>query len=213
MRTIVTLAASVLIVGCSVVGDHGDLETPPYEVMARLTDEAEVRRYGNRLAVQAVVPGGDSEGARNTAFRLLFDYITGANEGETGIAMTVPVETVSEPTGIAMTAPVETGIEENGSMTMRFFLPARYNAQNAPRPTDDRVSIVTLPGQTMAVLTFSGSRSEAAIDRREVELLALLEVRGMTTTGETVSYFYDPPWTLPWFRRNEVAVEISPPVS
>jgi len=29
-------------------------------------------------------------------------------------------------------------------------------------------------------------------------------------TGPVVDWFYDPPWTLPWVRRNEVAVPVAP---
>jgi hypothetical protein len=140
---------------------------------------------------------------------LLFDYISGANQADAEIAMTVPVETTSGSQKIEMTAPVETQVDGTGSTTMRFFLPSRFTAETAPQPTDDRVRIVTIPEQSFAVLTFSGSRSEQAVSAKEEELRATLATLGVDAEATARAFFYDPPWTLPWFRRNEVAIEVT----
>ena len=218
MKAIVTMAlASLLLAGCTAFGIRSGTEAPAYEVVDRRGEAIEIRRYAPRVAVEATVESRDAEDGRNDAFRLLFDYITGANREAAEIAMTTPVETATAPDSagddkpgaeIAMTVPVETTEAEPGQMRMRFFLPAAHSAA-PPRPLDPRVSIVTLPEQTLAVLRFSGSRSDARIAEKTAELLAALRGTTWRPVGAPVAQLYDPPWTLPFFRRNEVAVAVS----
>ena len=60
----------------------------------------------------------------------------------------------------------------------------------------------------MAVLRFTGDRSSAAVAARTEELVKTLHDNGIAVTGEPVAWFYDPPWTLPFRRRNEVAIPV-----
>ena len=64
--------------------------------------------------------------------------------------MTAPVETATRSETIAMTVPVETQSQAAGRYAMRFFLPAGYDLQTAPQPTDPRVHILELPERTLA---------------------------------------------------------------
>ena len=208
-RPLIIVAAASLVAGCSVFGIRSGLEQPSYEAVERLDESVEVRRYASRVAAEASVEAEDTEDGRNAAFRLLFDYITGANRGEESIAMTAPVETASASEEIAMTAPVETVRDEAGRVRMRFFLPAEY-ADSPPAPTDPRVRIVMLPPETLAVLQFSGSRGEGAVTDKTRDLLSTIEASRWQVASDPVAQFYDPPWTLPFLRRNEVAVAVQP---
>jgi hypothetical protein len=67
-----------------------------------------------------------------------------------------------------------------------------------------------VPGEELAVLRFSGSTGAAAVAAREAELARVLEGSPWRAAGEPVALFYDPPWTLPFLRRNEVAVRVEP---
>jgi hypothetical protein len=212
-RLIITLAASSLLAGCSVFGVRSDTETPAYEVVDRLGEDLEIRRYGARVAAEATVETDDDGDGRNKAFGLLFKYIQGANEGRREIAMTAPVETGERGTEISMTAPVETDVEASSSdkvrkLTMRFLLPATYSYETAPIPSDPKVSLKPLPPETLAVLRFSGSRGQEAVDARLDELRRRLAETQWTAAGAAITMFYDPPWTLPFLRRNEVAVPV-----
>ncbi len=60
----------------------------------------------------------------------------------------------------------------------------------------------------MAVLRFSGGRGPGAVADRTAELLKTLRDNDIEPTGDAVAWFYDPPWTLPFRRRNEVAVPV-----
>ncbi|MDF2235356.1 heme-binding protein [Albimonas sp. CAU 1670] len=196
------VAVAPLLAACA--ADERDIETPSYETVARLADDVEVRRYAPRLAAETVAEGG------NAAFRRLFAYISGENAGGAEIAMTAPVETRTEGADIAMTAPVETAAAEDGGVRMRFFLPAAYDAATAPQPTDPRVRLVETPGRTEAVLRYSGLPLESRAETRKTRLLEIVSGSDWTAQGEAATYYYDPPWTLPWSRRNEVAVPVGP---
>jgi hypothetical protein len=113
-----------------VIGIRSGYEQPP-TVLERIGDTVEVRRYDSRLAAEATVEAGTAEAGRKEAFRLLFDYISGANQGQSKVAMTAPVEVGAEADKIAMTVPVETGAFGKGRYTMRFFLPGSYEGDRA----------------------------------------------------------------------------------
>ena len=180
-------------------------EEPPYEVIERIGDRIEIRSYGPRLAAQASVATTGAAG-RSEAFQLLFGYIAGANAA-TGasarIAMTTPVEV--RPQRVAMTAPVQAS-QSAGTVQMQFFLPATLRLDNAPKPSDPRVRIVTVPAETIATLRFSGSGRD--IKERQSELLAALDGSHWRATGDAYTLNYDAPFTIPWLRRNEAAVAV-----
>jgi hypothetical protein len=184
-----------------------DTEEPRFTVVERVGD-IEIRQYGNRLAADVVVTG-DEEDARNKGFRLLADYIFGNNTKKTGIAMTAPVATQSAGSeSIAMTAPVATARGPGNTWRVRFFMPSSYTLDTLPKPNNAAVQIVEVPGDTMAVLRFSNSRSAERIVEKTNELVRGLEKTRWVAAGEPVTWLYDPPWTLPFFRRNEVAIPV-----
>jgi hypothetical protein len=209
-RIVMSLLGSALVGACSVVGIRSGSEQLPYHVIAQIGETVEVRRYPERLAAEAVVEAVDERAARNQAFGLLFAYISGANRSRAKIAMTVPVAVDQRSETIAMTSPVATAATPDGRYAMRFFLPASYTPATAPEPTEPRVRIVTLPEATVAALRFSGSTDPRHVQARQQELLQLLEGSAWRPVEAPVALFYDPPWTLPFLRRNEVAVAVEP---
>ncbi|OBF16757.1 heme-binding protein [Mycobacterium sp. ACS4331] len=188
-----------------IVGIRVGTEEPLY-VAEPLGSGVEIRRYGPRIAAETTVLE-DEDQARNTGFRRLAGYIFGGNSRQTSIAMTAPVAQSSEK--IAMTAPVAQARDPQGGSVIRFFMPAKWSLQTLPTPNDDQVRLVEVPAETYAVLRYTGDRSPAAVTERTDELLNILRNKGIKTTGEAVSWFYDPPWTIPWRRRNEVAVPVA----
>jgi hypothetical protein len=139
------------------------------------------------------------------AFRLLFDYISGANAGGREIAMTAPVEQAG--TEIAMTAPVEMS-EGDDVFVMRFFLPEGFTVESAPVPLRPEVAIVGVPEEHVAVAGFTGWWTERGIARRQADLIDQLAESVWQSAGTPTAWFYDPPWTLPFLRRNEIAVPV-----
>lgn len=200
---------AVVLVLSSVVQTFGlrvGTEQPPYAVVEQ-AGPVEIRRYEPRLAAEAVV-AGDPIRARNEGFRQVAGYIFGDNAGQASIAMTSPVaQTKGEPQSIAMTSPVAQTASAEG-WRIQFFMPAKYTAANLPRPNDPRVRIVELPAEQYAVIRFTGSRDAKAVARHTEQLDAALASGRWSAKGEAVAWFYDPPWTVPFLRRNEVAVPV-----
>lgn len=197
-------AASALWLGaCSVVGVRSGTEEPAFEALGTEAG-IEIRRYVARLAAETTVEA-DEMAARSEGFSRLAGYIFGGNAGASRIAMTAPVAQAG--TRIAMTAPVAqaSGAE---SQVIRFFLPAAL--RDPPVPKDARVRIVEVPGETVAVYRFSGSTAPEAIAAARARLLATLPATRWVAAGEPVTWFYDPPWTIPTLRRNEIAVPVTP---
>lgn len=198
----------LMLSGCSLVGIRSGYEQPAYEVADRVEPGVEIRRYSPRLAAETTVEAADAAAGRNAAFRILAAYIFGANRAKGEIAMTSPVEVRSGSREIAMTSPVETA-SAAGRYAMRFFLPAQLTLATAPEPTDPRVRLLEVPEQILAALRFSGSRTEERVGEKARALLTSLEGSPWKPTAEPVSLFYDPPWTLPFLRRNEVVVPVA----
>jgi hypothetical protein len=191
----------------AVVGIRSVYEQPHYVVVQDLGRNTEIRRYDPRVAIEATIEGKSRDRAASEAFGLLFRYITGANAGSAKIAMTAPVQTESQR--IAMTAPVQTGTDSSGTLNMRFFLPQSVAAAGAPAPTDSRLHLVDVPPETVAVLRYSGIDNAGARAEKRAELLAVLAKSPWKPVGEVFTLNYDPPFTIPFLRRNEAAVDVT----
>jgi len=199
-----TLLGTLFITSCSVFGFRGSTETPSYDVVDHV-GQVVIRYYPTRLAAETFVDTDDVEQARQTGFKRLAGYIFGANTSQTKVAMTAPVAQSSQK--IRVTAPVSQSYVEKG-WRIRFFLPCHFDLANAPTPNDNRVVLQSLPPQTYAVLRFSNSRSESALRQHIGALEHALSDSRWQPSGPAVAWFYDPPWTLPFLRRNEVAIPV-----
>ncbi len=191
----------------TIVGIRHGTEEPSFTVERRIGD-VEIRRYGSRIAAETTIDANE-EAARNEGFRRLARYIFGGNQGKTKIAMTAPV-VQERGQKIAMTAPVAAQRSGAGQWVIRFFMPSEHTLDTLPRPNDERVLLVTVPAERVAVLRFSGVASPEAVTARTEELLKSLRDNDIQPSGEPLTWFYDPPWTIPFRRRNEVAVSLGP---
>jgi hypothetical protein len=204
LNTIARTALQVVEGLGGLVGIRAGTEEPHHVVEARIGD-VEIRRYGPRIAAQTTVTGSEQE-ARSEGFRRLAGYIFGGNHRDTKIAMTAPV--AQEREKIAMTAPVAQSAAGGGDSVIRFFMPSKWSMELLPRPDDDAVELVEVPAETYAVLRFTGDRSARAVAEKTDALLTALRGGDYRPGGDPVAWFYDPPWTLPPLRRNEVAVPV-----
>lgn len=209
-HALVAVGAAVMTTACSTVGVRSGTEEPAYQSVATV-GAIDIRLYGERIAAQTEVTG-NSDAARNQGFRRLAGYIFGGNAQRASIAMTAPVSQAG--TGgsqtIAMTAPVAQTPSGVDRWTVQFFMPAAYAMAELPVPNDPTVELVVVPAETYAVVRFSGVGSVRAVETHKAQLLAGLAGSGWTVRGEPVVWFYDPPWTLPPMRRNEVAIRVEP---
>ena len=204
------LAAAVLLFssGCSLVGIN-NVEEAAYTVLSK-DDNFELRNYEPMVIVETTIDD-DFDNAGNKAFRRLFAYISGNNISNSEIAMTVPViadqvET-SPGTEIAMTAPV---LQESsqGGWRYAFVLPADLTIDTAPEPVEDNVRLAQIPAMKVAVVQFSGFSSEESMQNKTSELNDWISANDLTPLSEPRWAGYNPPWTIPFLRRNEVMIDV-----
>ena len=207
-ETAVAIAAGV----GGLFGIRSGTEEPRYTLVERV-GQIEIRHYGPRLAAETTVSGPSME-ARSDGFRKVAGYIFGANTAKTSIAMTAPVAQTSlgktaAAQKIAMTAPVaQQAAGPDGQWRVQFFMPAKYSREALPTPNDPAVRIVEVPAQDYAVLRFAGSANAATVTARTRQLTDGLAHGAWRVSGEPIAWFYDPPWTAPFLRRNEIAAPV-----
>jgi hypothetical protein len=191
-----------LMNGCNV----GQYQEPAFTVSDKV-DGIELRDYAPALAAEVQVKGARKE-AINQGFRLIADFIFGNNTAQTKVAMTAPVIQQATSQKIAMTTPViQQG--EGGAWVVQFIMPSEYTVETLPKPNNKEVKIKPIPARQMAVIRFSGStKDDHKIAEKTAELEAYIVTKKLKTKGAPVLAFYDPPWTLPFLRRNEVMLEI-----
>jgi hypothetical protein len=87
-------------------------------------------------------------------------------------------------------------------------MPSSYTLASLPKPNNDSVRIRQVPGATYAVLTYSGFNFSSHVQARTDELMDWVRRRNMTALHSPQLARYNPPWTLPIWRRNEIMVEV-----
>ena len=186
------------------------VETPKFEVI-KSSPDYEIRQYPPSVTAEVTYDPTDFKGDKDGGFRILANYI-GAfgnphNTKTEKIAMTSPV--ITTPEKIAMTSPVVTKGDGGRMVTMQFILPEKYKkAEEAPKPVDERVVIREEGERKYGAVTFSGVASEGVVANKVEKLKKDLEGDGFKITGDYVLGRYNPPWTLPAFRTNEVLIPV-----
>lgn len=200
------------------------LEEPAYTVVVSsdASSEYEIRDYeGYSVASTSMGKGvmlaessrmersdvGTNLAETGAAFNTLAAYLFGANKQGESMEMTTPVTTTSWG-------------------EMRFYLSTRNNNNNnqIPDPLDDAssgslyetgaVTVLDIPAARLAVKKFTGFVTEGEINRQKDALLSALmmdDVELDVAHGDPISHVifqYNPPYTLPIVRRNEIAVAV-----
>ena len=182
-----------------------------YEVSEILENEVEIRAYPEEIWATTVAED------QNNAFGPLFRYISGDNDKGEKIEMTAPVVTPTpQPAGtgstkgekIEMTAPVVSMNTEKGQF-MAFIMPERFDINNTPKPSSSRVKIELVEPRKLATIRFSGYVTQENYKKNLEQLNKTLENRGISTMGEPLLMQYNDPWTPPFSRRNEIAVQVN----
>ena len=161
-------------------------EEAKYDVV-KSNEIYEIRKYSDRLAVQALNTN------ENNSFRKLFNYISGDNETNEEIKMTIPV----------------TQVEKKGNMTMQFYLPSKFNKDNVPNPSRSDVEIINIAGGYYAAIRYSGRASDKNFIKHKEVLENELKKDNISIAGPSIKATYNSPFTLPMLRRNEAMFEVN----
>lgn len=179
------------------------LEAPRYKVVRRwaagdgaLDGEVELRAYEPFSVVRKAMgrDGGFSTEKSAEGFNALAKYLFGGNQESTSMAMTMPVE-------------IET--KGDGESSMAFVLP-RANSKAPPVPNAAELTLDNVPAKLVAVKAFPGIATEEEVERQLLLLRTAIEADGSTKPlddGYTLLQ-YNAPYTVPWRRRNEVAIAV-----
>ena len=161
-------------------------EEAKYDVV-KSNEIYEIRKYSDRLAVQALNTN------ENNSFRKLFNYISGDNEINEEIKMTIPV----------------TQMVKKGNMTMQFYLPSKFNKDNVPNPSRSDLKIIKIKQGYYAVIRYSGRASEKNFIKHKEILENELKKDNISIAGPAIKASYNSPFTLPMLKRNEAMFEIN----
>ena len=161
-------------------------EEAKYDVV-KSNEIYEIRKYSDRLAVQALNTN------ENNSFRKLFNYISGDNETNEEIKMTIPV----------------TQMVKKGNMTMQFYLPSKFNKDNVPSPSSSDVEIVNIEEGYYAVIRYSGRASNKNFIKHKEILENELKKDNISIAGPAIKASYNSPFTLPMLKRNEAMFKVN----
>lgn len=168
------------------------IEEAKYSVIEK-SNEFELRAYSPRILAETLVSGTLDE-ASSAGFRLIADYIFGNNTSPSGT-----------DEKISMTAPV--AAEQTGKQwRVHFVMPSKYTFETIPKPNNIAVVLREVPATNYAVIRFSGFAGEDKSANKTTDLLTWLDSKGITPTGKPEIARYNPPWTIPFFRRNEIMI-------
>jgi hypothetical protein len=204
------LSACAILIGGPVMA----IEEPEY-ALERKTDRFEVRQYRPLIVAETFVDG-DLDDASNAGFRRIAAYIFGDNQSARGvdgqaagsaketIAMTAPVTV--EPQSLVASKAMDAN-----RWRIHFVMPKQYSMASLPRPNNPLVILREVPSKRYAVLPFSGFAGGDKSQTLTEELIAWVKSQGLTPVAAPQMARYDPPWRLPFFRRNEILLEIATP--
>jgi hypothetical protein len=172
-------------------------------------NEITLREYRPLVVVETEI-NGDFDVVSDEGFRRLSEYLDGANKTSKKLAVTAPVSFAIAPTEkIALVQPEKTVKTSGDHWRITFNLPSGYTLQTLPYPDDSRVVFREVPEQKIAAFEYSGNWSKFRYEERKKKLLDWVRKNGMKPTGEVVFARYNPPWVLPFLRRNEVLIPVA----
>ena len=163
---------------------------PKYRLI-KSDDKIEIREYPE-LIVAEVTISGERYASINDGFRILAGYIFGNNQRNQKIAMTAPVEQEKSKDG----------------WIIRFIMPAEFEISTLPAPINHAVKFSIIKSKKYIAIRFRGFNSDDNLQHHTNILLEYIKKNNIKTVGSPIMAFYNPPWILPFLRRNEIIIEL-----
>ena len=197
MKTKITIALAIggallltALSSCAGPLGRSGYESAPYTTVKK--DGAfEIRDYPEIVVATTVMK--DAKNKQNSGFMSLFRYISGKNEAEQKIAMTTPVFS-------------KTG---GGQQEMSFVLPDEVAKNGAPKANNDNITVSKRQAGRFVVYRYSGRWTEANDKKARAALAKWAKEQGLSLSSVIEKASYDPPFTPPFMRRNEILARIS----
>ena len=191
-KWIIWLLIGIVILAAVLWGPlMSNVEQAKYDVI-ETHGSIEIREYTPMIVAEVSV-SGDREKAISDGFRMIADYIFGNNISSQKVAMTAPV----------------TQQGSKADWVVRFVMPSGYTMQMLPKANNPEVSLKEIAGKRFAVIRFSGLAKSNSLETHTKELKAFILAQDLQAVTKATYAFFNPPWTLPFLRRNEVMIEIN----
>lgn len=205
-KYILCFIAGAIIIGAVLWGPIvSNVEQAKYTV-TEAHGSIELRDYAPMIIAEVEVSGERKEAIKQ-GFRMVADYIFGNNKSNSKVAMTAPVvQEKSEK--IDMTAPVLQQTKGD-NWKVYFVMPSSYTIETLPKPNNPLVKLKEIYGKRFAVIRFSGISGEENLRKNTKKLQKFIADNGLKSQSAPIYAFFNPPWTLPFLRRNEVMIEIA----
>lgn len=200
----IAAAFGLFAVGGAIVANVAE---PDYTLVEEQSPFA-IRDYAPIIVAEVTRTGGRSEAA-NKGFGPLAEYIFGGNAPQQKIDMTAPVLQQKAGETIAMTAPVTQQQTGENRWIVRFVMPKEWTLATLPKPNNSEIRILEVPAVRKAVVRFSGFTTDSKLAEKTAELQDFIRARGLKPIGDVEFAFYNPPWTLPFLRRNEIMIAVA----
>ena len=203
--TIYVIASIIVVITCVIIWQLVAYRAPQpaYQVIKK-DQSIEVREYPALLVAEVSIQG-ERYAAIQSGFRKLADFIFGNNNRHEKIAMTAPV--LQQPAAQNQMKGVSS--QQNNNWIIRFIMPTNFKLNSLPKPGNPDVKFVEIPARRYAVIVFRGWNSDSNLREHLQLLLNYCRNHHINTTGNPLYAFYNPPWILPFLRRNEILVELT----
>lgn len=165
----------------------GKYESPKYELIMNNAN-FELRKYAPFYTTSVI----EKNLKGYSGFGLLFGYISGENEKREKMNMTVPVINQFD----------------KDQITMEFVIPSSVALSEIPDPINSNIKIKHYPEMTCAVICFSGNTGPSRVEQMKNQLSDWIELMHFEIIGNYRLARYNPPFSLPFLRKNEILVEV-----
>jgi hypothetical protein len=163
-------------------------ETIKYKVLKK-DNKIEIREYDDILFASTK---SSYNQAQDSGFMNIFNYISGENNEKAKISMTTPVLTY----------------KEEDKLVTGFYVPSKYNQDNIPKPSNEKVFIKNFSNSIYGVIKFSGRWTEKNFDKYDELLIDYLLENNYEILSSRLILRYQPPFVPAFLRRNEIAYQI-----
>ena len=154
-------------------------------------DNIEIRQYGENIVAKTSLKNGDIR-QNNSMFRKLANYIFGHNNDSKKIPMTTPVITKYD----------------KNYYDMIFFMLDSKEIRHLPKPLNQDVILEKFSLNKVVLIKFSWWASENNIAKHDRILRKYINENNLEVISDLIVAQYDPPFTLPNYRRNELMYQI-----
>ncbi|MBS0351514.1 MAG: TIGR01777 family oxidoreductase [Proteobacteria bacterium] len=166
----------------------------PRYILLKKDGPIEIREYGEMVVAEVEVQG-ERFIAINNGFRQLANYIFGSNQKRQKIPMTAPVIQQNQNTS-------------SSQWIVRFVMPEGLALDKLPKSEDPSIKLTQLAKNKYILIVFSGCNTDKNLQKYLQVLLAYIKKNDLKVNNEPMMAFYDPPWVLPFLRRNEIWFEL-----